>query len=274
MFLNSNFRSKPSLLKPILAVVSVLVVIGAIYSYFSKKSADSTTDSDTKTTVNSSGLDKDQRIRNVGDVEEVMAKWIEANPQAIIASVTNMQRKAMEEQAKNAQQNIGPKKNELFNDPNTPSYSPKGYDISVVEFFDYNCGYCKKSNPIIEGLIKADAKVRIVYKEFPILGQASEDMSMVAIAVNMVDPSSYKKFHDALMNSNAASKEEALKVARDIGINAAKVEETLRSKKDKIMAIINANRTLGASIGVQGTPGFVVGEELIPGATSTEMLLQ
>ncbi len=275
MFLNSNFRSKPSLLKPILAVVAVLVVIGAIYSYFSKDSDDAANNNNSdKAAINSSGLDKDKRIRNVGDVEEVMAKWLENNPQAIIASVTNMQRKAMEDQAKNAQKNIGPKKSELYNDPNSPAYSPKGYDISIVEFFDYNCGYCKKSNPIVEALIKADPKVSVVYKEFPILGQASEEISMVAIAVHLAEPASYKKFHDALMNSNAGGKEDALKIARDNGINTSKVENVLKSQKDKIAAIIAANRSLGASIGIQGTPGFVVGDELIPGAMSTEALLQ
>lgn len=272
MFLNSSFRDKPSLLKPIIIAVVVILVIGAIYSFFGKKPSESTTDSSENAPLNSTGIDKDKHVRNAGDVEEIVAKWIEANPQAIIASVTNMQRKAMEEQSKNAQKNIGAKKSDLYNDPNTPSYAPKGYDVSIVEFFDYNCGYCKKTNPIIEELIKSDRKVRIIYKEFPILGQASEELSMVAIAVNIVDPSSYKKFHDALMTSHAANKDDALKIAKDLGLNATKIDSTLKNQKDKIAAIINANRTLGAAIGIQGTPGFVIGDELIPGASSVEAL--
>lgn len=272
MFLNSKL-GKPSMVKPVIIVVAVLLVIGGAYSFFGKKS-ENTDEASAQASLQPSGLDKDQKIRNVADVEEVLAKWVEANPQAIINSVNNMQRKAMEDQMKVAQKNIGPKKDELFNDKNSPSYSPKGFNVTVVEFFDYNCGYCKKTNPVIEALIKSDAKVRIVYKEFPILGQASEEISTIALAVNIIDPSSYKKFHDALMNSNASTKEEAIKIASDIGINASKLESTLKSQKDKIASMINANRTLGASIGVNGTPGFVVGDELIPGAISVEALQQ
>ncbi len=275
MFLKSNFGDKPSLTKPIIIAVAVIVLIGGAYAFFGKKSDNSSDKEDSnKTQLNSSGIDKDQRIRNVGDVEEVMAKWIDANPQAIIASVTNLQRKAMEDQTKNAQKNIGPKKDELFNDSNTPAYSPSGQNISIVEFFDYNCGYCKKTNEIIEALIKADPKVRVVYKEFPILGPTSEELSSVAIAVNIAEPTSYRKFHNALMTSHAANKADALQLAKSIGINVAKVEGVLKSQKDKISGIINANRTLGSSIGVQGTPGFVIGDELIPGASSVEGLQQ
>lgn len=271
MFLNSKL-GKPSIVKPVVILVAVLLVVGGAYFMFGKKSEDKEVAE--QAVVNSSGLDKDQKIRNVADVEEVLEKWIDANPQAIINSLNNMQRKVMEEQQKVAQKNIGPKKDELFNDKNSPSYSPKGFDVTVVEFFDYNCGYCKKSNPVIESLIKADSKVKIVYKEFPILGQASEDISSVALAVNIIDPSSYKKLHDALMNSNASSKEEAIKIAASLGISASKIEITLKSQKDKIASMINANRTLGSAIGVNGTPGFVVGDELIPGAISLEMLQQ
>jgi len=275
MFLKSNFGEKPSLVKPIIIAVAVIVLIGGAYAFFGKKSDEKNNKEDSnKIELNSSGIDKDQRVRNVGDVEEVMAKWIDANPQAIIASVTNMQRKAMEDQTKNAQKNIGPKKDELFNDSNSPAYSPSGYNISIVEFFDYNCGYCKKTNEIIEALIKSDAKVRVVYKEFPILGPSSEELSSIAIAVNIAEPASYRKFHNALMTSHAASKAEALQVAKNVGINVAKIEATLKSQKSKIDGIINANRTLGASIGVQGTPGFVIGDELIPGASSVEALQQ
>ncbi len=276
MFLNSNLRDKPSLLKPISIVVAILLVIGGAYSVFSKKSEDSTAENNDNANVkiNSSGIDKNQRIRNVEDVEEVLEKWLANNPEAIIASVNNMQQKAMQEQAQNAQKNIGPKKEELTNDVNSPSYHQGEFDVTIVEFFDYNCGYCKRANSTVESLIKADSKIKIVYKEFPILGPSSEELSSIAIAVHLTDSASYRKFHNALMASNASSKEEALKIARDLGINSTKIEATLKNQKDKIAAIINSNRVLGGSIGIQGTPGFVVGDELIPGAASLESLQQ
>jgi protein-disulfide isomerase len=211
-------------------------------------------------------LDKSEKVKNVEDVEKVVAKWIEANPKAIIASVANMQKKAMEEQMKNAQKNISSKKEELFNDKTSPQYAQAGYDISIVEFFDYSCGYCKKAQTTIEQLLASDKKVRVIYKEFPILGQPSHEMAAVALAVNIVDPAAYKKFHDAMMKSNERGKDAAIKIAKSVGVNAAKLNAALKNDKEKIESMIQANLALGASIGISGTPGFVIGEELIPGA--------
>lgn len=274
MAINPNFN-KPSLVKPIIIIVAILAIIGLGYIFFGKKlSKDTASENSYQGEIVSSGIDADQSVKNVGDVEEVVAKWIEANPQAIINSVTNMQKKVMEEQTKNAQKSISSKKGELYNDKNSPAIAPKGHDIVVVEFFDYNCGYCKKSNETVESLIKSDNKIKFVYKEFPILGQTSEDLSVVAIAVNMIAPESYVKFHNALMTSHVQSKNEAIKLAGTLGVNTSKLQSTIDSKKDKIMEIINANRTLGASIGVNGTPAFVIGEELVSGASDLEGMKQ
>ena len=209
---------------------------------------------------------------NVEGVEEVIAKWIEANPQAIINSVANMQKKAMEEQMKNAQKNIGEKKEQLFNDKNSPQHSPSGYDVTIVEFYDYNCGYCKKAQSTVEKLIKDDKKVRVIYRDFPILGQPSREMSEISIAVNLLEPSSFKKFHDALMESNERGKSGAIKIAKSIGINTTKLEEVLKNDKAKIDKILEENLMLGSSIGINGTPGFVIGEELIPGAMDLNIM--
>ncbi len=269
MSFSSNFTGKSSILKPVIIILAILLVIGGAYSFFGKKDSDS--ESKDAAQINSSGLDADQRIKNVGDVEEVLAKWVEANPQAILNSVANMQKKMMEEQVQNAQKNIGSKKSQLF-DSKSPSYKPKGYDVTIVEFYDYNCGYCKRANGTLEEFLKSDKKVRVIYKDFPILGQASEELSKVSIAVDMVDSSAFKRFHDKLMSSNAATKEDALALAKEVGIDVKKLENTLASKKDKIMEIIQANRLLGSEIGIQGTPAFVIGEELIPGAVDAAIL--
>lgn len=280
-FLNKNFGAKPSLTKPIIIVIAVLLVIGGTYALLGNKASDSTSAEKPaaeaapeapKAEINPSGLDKNQKVKKVEDVEKVVAKWIEANPKAIIDSVSNMQRQAMEDQMKNAQKNIGPKKEELFNDKNSPEYAPAGYDVTVVEFFDYACGYCKKAQATVEELIKSDKKVRIVYKEFPILGQPSSEMAMVAIAVNFVEPASYQKFHAALMKSNERGKDGALKIAKSVGINVTKVEAILKNDTQKIAGIIQANLALGGSIGINGTPGFVIGEELFPGALDLSAL--
>ena len=269
----ANFMKKSNPAIPFIIIALVITVVSLVaYLVFGKSDKEQKSDENQAAVINPSGIDKDKKISDVEGVEEVVAKWIEANPQAIIASVTNLQKKAMEEQMKNAQKNIGEKKGELFSDKKSPQHSPSGYDVTIVEFFDYNCGYCKKAQSTVEELLKSDKKVRVIYRDFPILGQPSKEMAEVSIAVNLVEPSSYKKFHDALMESNEKGKDGALRIAKSIGLNIAKIEATLKDDKIKIEKIIEDNLTLGTSIGINGTPGFVIGEELIPGAVELSAL--
>jgi len=264
-------KSNPAL--PFIVIALVIGIVALAIYFFVKKSDKKETDQENPAqVVNPSGLDKDKKISDVEGVEEVVAKWIEANPQAIINSVSNMQKKAMEEQMKNAQKNIGEKKSDLFNDKKTPQHAPSGYDVTIVEFYDYACGYCKKAYSTVNELIKSDKKVRVIFRDFPILGQPSREMAEVSVAVNLVDSSNFIKFHDNLMESNDRGKDAAFKAVKSAGINVSKVEEVLKKDKAKIDKILEENLNLGTSIGINGTPGFVIGEELIPGALELAVL--
>lgn len=262
-FMKKNFGEKPSLVKPIAILVAILLIIGGVYSFFGNKNSNDTL---------SSGLDKNQAVTNVGDVEEVVAKWIDSNPEAIILSLQRMQQKASEQKLQDAQKNISSNEDKLTKDKSSPEFAPQGYNITIVEFFDYACGYCKKANEIVEELLKDDKKVRIVFKEYPILGAPSIEMSTVALAVQILEPKSYFKFHNALMNSKERGKEGALKIAQSVGIDVKKLESTIVRNQDKIAQMIQANLELGSSIGVSGTPGFVIGEELLPGAYPLDVI--
>lgn len=273
MSVKSKFTGKSSVFKPIVIIIAILLIIGGIYSFFGKNNAEENNEIDglLKSEIQPSGIDSDQEVEDVKDVEKVIAKWIEANPQAILNSVANMQKKMAEEQVKNAQKSIKSKKDDIF-DKHAPSYKPRGYDVTIVEFYDYNCGYCKRANATIEQLIAKDKKVRVIYRDFPILGKASEELAKVSIAVDVAESSSFRKFHNALMQSQASTQEEALQVAKSVGINIKKVKKILSSRKDRIQQIIDNNRNLGSSIGIRGTPAFVIGDELIPGAISLQDL--
>jgi protein-disulfide isomerase len=267
----SKKNQKPSSLKLVISSIIIASIAGVAYFSYIKKNEQNDGEkkestAETTNEIKSTGLDPDKDVSDVKDVEEVVAKWIEANPQAIINSVQNMQKKMMEEQTKNAQKNIGQKTNELFNDANSPQFAPEGYDVSIVEFYDYACGYCKKAQTTVDELLKSDSKVRIIYKDFPILGEPSQEMSKVSVAVNMIAPASFRKFHDALMKTNERGKSAALKAAKSAGIDSKKLDETLKTKKSEIEKILQDNIALGSSIGINGTPAFVLGEELIPGA--------
>lgn len=269
----SRFMKKSNPAIPFILVAVVIAVISLLVYFLTKKSDGNDEKKENPAEIiNASGLDKDKKVNDVEGVEEVVAKWIEANPQAIINSVSNMQKKAMEEQLKNAQKNIGEKKDELFSDKKSPQFAPSGYDVTVVEFYDYACGYCKKAQSSVEELLKEDKKVRIIYRDFPILGQPSKEMAEISIAVNLLEPSSFKKFHDALMTSNERGKEGALKIAKNVGVNISKLESVLSKDRSKIEKILEDNLALGSSIGINGTPGFVIGEELIPGALDVKAL--
>ena len=91
-------------------------------------------------------------------------------------------------------------------------------------------------------------------------------MAKVSVAVNIISPKSFKAFHDELMKTKEKGKSAALKAAKTAGVNASELEKALSSKKDEIEKIINGSIELGSSVGISGTPGFVIGEELIPGA--------
>jgi protein-disulfide isomerase len=249
-------------------VILLTLVIAGVYFSTNKSPSDK---NDIKT-FNKTGLHLDQKVKNIGDVEKVIAKWVESNPKAILESVIAMQKKASEDQQVDAQQNISSRKNDLFNDKNSPTYSPKGYDVELVEFFDYNCGYCKKAELSLDAIIKEDKKVKIIFKELPILGASSAELSRVALAVNIMDSNNYLKFHSALMKSNAKNAVEAIKIAKELGINEDELQKTLKNKQSIIEEQIKANQELAASIGINGTPAFVIGKDLIPGAVSVKNL--
>ena len=262
-------------LKAIVTVILLTLVAGGVYTLVHKKSVDAqkpNSEENAELVIKPSGLDVTQPVSNIGDVEKVIAKWVEVNPEVIIQSVVAMQQKAAEKHQKDAQNNISTKQNELLKTKSDPVYAPKGYNVSVIEFFDYNCGYCKKAQPIIEDLITQDKKVRIVFKELPILGASSAELAKVAIAVNMVDAEKYLSFHNALMKGGARTKDEAIAIAKSVGVDEKKLEKTLESKKSDIESQIKANQELASSIGINGTPAFVVGEELIPGAVDVATL--
>lgn len=251
--------------KIVILVAAIALASYALITYFNK-SANNETIADVALEI-----DRNMNINSVDDVEKVIAYWIDQNPEAIIQSVTKLQQKAMAERMKDAQKNIATKKREIF-DSKQPSYSPKGYDVTIVEFYDYNCGYCRQANKIVEELISSDKKVRVIYRDFPILGDLSRKISEVSIAASITDKRKFRKFHNELMSNRIKSQEEAIKLASKVGINVSKLKRTLKNKKSQIDKTLQDNIVLGSTIGINGTPAFVIGEELIPGAVDAATL--
>jgi len=202
-----------------------------------------------------------------------ITKWVKNNPQIIVQSVQDMQieemRKKQEEREEIAKEQIPAKMDELVSDSLDGSFSTKKPNINIIEFFDYNCGYCKRASETLSKL-KSEKNIRIIYKEYPILGTSSEELSKVSIAVNIISPSKYSLFHHKLMKSQARTKDEAIKIAGKIGINVASLKSTLKKHNKKIETKIQKNKSLARDLGITGTPAFIIGTKLIPGAVGIE----
>lgn len=143
--------------------------------------------------------------------------------------------------------------------------NPSG-DVTVVEFFDYRCGYCRKVRPDVLRLITEDSGVRLVMKEFPVLGKNSLALAKVAMAALQQDGALYWKFHNALMTEKGVALERALEIAGTVGLD---IERLRRDMNDpKIAANISANMAFGHKVGADGTPAFLFGNKFLPGAIS------
>lgn len=147
--------------------------------------------------------------------------------------------------------------------------NPKG-DVTVVEFFDYNCGYCKQALKDTDDLLKSDPKVKLVLKEFPVLSQDSVDAARVAIAVNNQAPGKYLEFHRQLLHADGASGERAVEIARDLGLDVERLSADLADPK--IEATLVAVQKLAKQLGINGTPTYVVGDQVLPGAVGYDTI--
>ncbi len=217
----------------------------------------------------SSALNSEQR----SEINKLIHQYILDNPQVILQSVQRMQAESEQKSRQKAKVNVTTYHEELVNDPDAPvAGNPKG-NVTVVEFFDYRCGYCKRVFPAIQALLESDSNIRYVFKEFPILGPDSVFASRAALALWRMDKSKYHDFHAAMMlNKGALSESKVLTLASKLGIDAKALRSAAEAPEiDKILA---RNFKLAEALNINGTPAFVIGDELIPGAADLDTLRQ
>lgn len=155
----------------------------------------------------------------------------------------------------------------LIESPHQVTLGNSHGNVTLVEFFDYNCGFCKRALPDMLALLKGDPNLKVVLKEFPILGPGSVEAARVAIAVRMQDGNAekYLAFHEELLgNSGPASKEKALAAAKDQGLDVARIEKDLAS--GEVGQTLSENMKLANALGISGTPGYVIGKDVVVGA--------
>jgi protein-disulfide isomerase len=147
--------------------------------------------------------------------------------------------------------------------------NPDG-SVTMVEFFDYNCGYCKRAMGDVLALIESDDDLRVVFKEWPILGEGSRFAARAALASRQ--QGKYWDFHLALMETRRVDETTTLEVAERIGLDVEQLKADMEAPE--VAAVIEGNMQLASALGIQGTPAFVVDDQMIPGAVGHEALAQ
>jgi protein-disulfide isomerase len=211
---------------------------------------------------------------NPGSMEQMVADYIKNHPEKIIESLNEWQRKEYEKQQQgnsNASESIKKAHEQLVNDSGTPFVGDAAASLTVVEFFDYSCGYCHKAWPELEKLMESRKDVKIVFKELPILGPDSEAAARVALAVHRVDATKYLPVHRAIMGMSGQKNQDALlELVKAQGVDVEKVRTEMA--KPEVKKQLDANRDLARQLGINGTPAFIVGNELVPGAVDFNTL--
>ena len=209
------------------------------------------------------------------EIEGIVKDYLLAHPDVLQDVMAALDKRQQEADAEKARTTIKNNNATLFNSPHQVVLGNPQGSLTVVEFFDYNCGYCKRALPDMLTLLKNDSNIRFVLKEFPVLGEGSVDAAHVAVAARMQDPTGkkYIEFHQKLLGGRGpADKAHALAVAKEVGFDMVRIEKDMAS--DEVKTTIDENMKLADALGVNGTPSYVVGDELVVGAVGLDALKQ
>jgi protein-disulfide isomerase len=207
----------------------------------------------------------------IGDeaLERAIHDYILAHPEVLIQSLRIAKEREENRGAEQRKAVVASLKNDLIDDPRAPVRGNPSGDVTLVEFFDYRCPYCRQVEPFLQALIKSDHGLRVVVKELPILGAASVFAARVALAANK--QGKYEQFHDAVMSKKSNIDETTiLKLAEEAGVALDRLKTDMNSPE--VISEIERTAEIAKALRLSGTPAFVVGNELVPGATDLESL--
>ena len=209
--------------------------------------------------------------RQIAAVQQIIRDHLMANPEIIREAIDELQRKEQNAELVAQIEVISADRERIFaSSRQVVIGNPQG-DVTLVEFFDYNCGYCKRALADMKRLIEEDSNLRIVLKEFPVLGDSSVEAANVAIAVNMIAPDMYQEFHFALLSApGQVDGSRALAVAEEIGIDLTELQNTI--PLPEVQATISEVYEIANSLSLTGTPSYVTAKEVVIGAVGYETL--
>lgn len=207
------------------------------------------------------------------EVEAIVRDYLLKNPEVLIEVQAALDAKQKEEQRLAHLGVINDAKEQIFNSKFDGIVGNPDGKVTIVEFYDYNCGYCKRAIEDMRALTAGDPDLRFVLKEFPILGPDSQKASVVSMAFHMMMPEKYGDFHNALLGGQGrASEAAAIKVALSLGADETKLREKM---KDPIISeTFSETYDLANKLAITGTPSYVVGNEVVFGALGQEVLAE
>ncbi|MFL6798490.1 MAG: DsbA family protein [Xanthobacteraceae bacterium] len=215
-------------------------------------------------------FNSDQR----GEIEGIVREYLLSHPELLQDVMNELEKRQAAAEIEKHRGAVAENSETIFRSPRQVTLGNPQGDVVLVEFFDYNCGYCKRAMSDMLDLIKGDGKLKFVLKEFPVLGEGSVQAAQVAAAVRMQDKSGGKKyleFHQKLLGGRGqADKTRALAVAKEVGMDLGRIEKDMAG--EEVKASLEESFKLAEALGLNGTPSYVVGKDVVVGAVGLKLL--
>ncbi len=205
------------------------------------------------------------------EVRELVRETILKQPEIILEALQLLELKKQAATKQRVEDVLATQAKDIYFHPDDPVGGNPDGDVTLVEFFDYRCGYCKRVHDTVLKLVKEDGNIRYVYKEFPILGPESIFAAKAALASTYQNK--YPEFSDLLMrNRGQYTKEKVFKIGETVGIDITRLEQDMGTYDGAINTIFQRNYALAQQLDITGTPGFIIGNTIIRGAAGFDRL--
>lgn len=195
-------------------------------------------------------------------IEKIVREYLLKNPKVLREAMQALEQQEAKDRREALAINLKSLKTDIYNDVNSPVGGNPNGDVTIVVFFDYNCGYCKTTLPDLDGLLKKDPELRVIYKEFPILSNDSQLAAQAALAA--AKQGKYVEFHRALLSTESATDASIRSISDRLKLDYPKLQADM--KDPKLNEALLRNSSIASQLGINGTPGYIVGDQIIPGA--------
>ncbi len=206
-------------------------------------------------------------------IEKIVHDYLVKHPEVIEEAIEELQKRQQASEAAKHKEAVKAQAKQLYSAPDHVVLGNPNGNVTFVEFFDYNCGYCKHAMSDMLTLLKSDPNLKVLLKEYPVLGQGSVEAAKVAVAVRMQAPKRYLEFHTKLLGGRGRADEaRALAVAKTMGLDMTRLRKDMQS--DAVKNMLNTDYALGRALGLNGTPSYVIGDNVVVGAVGLDALKQ